>query len=73
MRSFEELSRSEQRQNLLRRLNRVRREMEQALSDQDFFNELQRARGGETVHVCDEYPWRLAELDQAIMEVRSSK
>ena len=71
--NFEQLSRAEQRTNLLGRLHRVRCEMEQYLRDLDYWNSLQRARGGETLPRDDEVIRQLADIDQQIQQIRNSR
>lgn len=70
---FEKLPRAKQRLNLLRRLNRVRREMEQQLIDLEYYNELQRSRGGETIPIDPQRHRDLAHVDQQIRQIRDSR
>lgn len=68
---FQSLPRDKQRLNLLRRFNSVRREIEQYLTDLEYWNDLQRSRGGETIPEDPAMVRSLAEIDQQIKQIRS--
>ena len=69
---FKSLSRDKQRANVLRRFNDVRLEIEQAMVDLQYWNDLQRSRGGKTIPEDPEMVRALAEIDQQIKHVRES-
>jgi hypothetical protein len=68
-RSFNDLPREEQRQDLIRRLRRLRRECEQQQIDLESFNDMQRARGGETIPRSSIAAATLAWVDQKLAEL----
>ena len=70
---FKRLSRQEQRRNLLRRLNRIRREIEQTLRDRASYNDMRASRGLEGIGDDPQLVRMLAEVDQEIKEVRDSR
>lgn len=72
-RDFQSLSRDKQRLDLLRRLNAVRREIEQYLIDIQYWNDLQRSRGDETIPEDPEMVRSLAEIDQQTTQIRESR
>jgi hypothetical protein len=67
---FQSLPREKQRLNLLRRLNAVRREIEQQMIDMQYWNDLQRSRGRATIPEDPKMVRSLAEIDQQIKQVR---
>lgn len=72
-RRFKDLSRPEQRRNLLMRLHRQRREIEQYLRDLAYWNSLQRSRAGDVLPEDPEMVALLATIDQSIRQVRDSR
>lgn len=73
MARFEDLPRAKQRLNLLRRLNRQRREIEQYLTDLEYWNELQKQRGQPGLPRDAEMVAMLAKCDREIQHIRNSK
>lgn len=70
---FQRLSRPQQRANLLRRLHRIRREIEQQLTDRASYNDMRRSRGLDGIGDDPELVRALAHIDQQLRQVKDSR